>query len=231
MRRKFFALIEKMHFLHRNKVGAIIFLEIVIGIFLSIVSLIIFADITKDVLQQETMVLDTSLSQMVYALRNPSLTQIMIFVSFLGADFILFSAGILTILLTWKKHKHEAILFVLLLTIGLLINILLKVIFQRPRPDFDPILDLSSSYSFPSGHAMNSFIFYAILSYFVYHFTHKKLLSILVAICSLALVLLIGFSRVYLGVHYPSDVVAGFIAGFFVFMTAIVLNWLLALRK
>ncbi|MBA3724428.1 MAG: phosphatase PAP2 family protein [Candidatus Levybacteria bacterium] len=223
MKKKIIAHLAKVSFLKNSPDGPVIFLEIIIGIILSVISVVIFADIAKDVLEQETRVLDEALSQTVYAWRNPGLTEFMVFISLLGADIIVFAGGLFTIFLTWKKHKREAILFVTVLIIGLLINIILKVIFQRPRPDMDPIMDLSSSYSFPSGHAMNAFIFYSVMSYFVYHFTHNKVLSGVVTVLSLLLVLLIGLSRIYLGVHYPSDVLAGFIAGFFVFITAIVL--------
>lgn len=216
---------------HKSKPGTLIFFEILIGITLSIVSLIVFAIITNDVLQLETAMIDESLSQAVYAYRNPSLTQIMIIISLLGADIAVLIAGIVTVGLAWKKHKHEAILFITVLAIGLFINVLLKMIFQRPRPEFDPLLDLSSSYSFPSGHAMNSFIFYSILAYFVYHFTKNKVLSIAAVVLALILIFLIGLSRVYLGVHYPSDVLAGYIAGLFVFVTAIVLERTLSFRK
>ncbi len=231
MKKKIISHLAKIGFLKKSPDAPVIFFEIVIGIVLSVISVIIFADIAKDVLDQETRVVDNALSQTVYSWRNPGLTEIMIFISLLGADIIVFAAGLFTIFLTWKKHKREAILFVTVLIIGLLINIILKVIFQRPRPDMDPIMDLSSSYSFPSGHAMNAFIFYSVMSYFVYHFTHNKLLSIGVTVFSLLLILLIGFSRVYLGVHYPSDVLAGFIAGFFVFVTAIVLIRSLTFRN
>lgn len=222
--------IEKLRFIHKSPKASVVFLQIVAGVLLSLAALIVFADITEEVLQSETMLIDTSLSQMIYSLREPSLTQTMIIISFFGADFILFSAGVITILLAWRKHKREAILFLAVLTIGVLLNMLLKAIFQRPRPSIDPILTLSE-YSFPSGHAMNSFIFYSTLSYFVYHFTRNKKLVVIISLFALCMILLIGFSRVYLGVHYPSDVLAGYIAGFFVFMSAIVLFRSIAFRE
>lgn len=221
---------SKFRSIHKSDNLSIVFIEIILGIAFSIASLVIFAIVSKDVLQQQTLLFDESVSRAIYALRTPSLTQTMIFISLLGADILVFITGVVTILLAWKKHTHEAILFLTVLAIGLFINVLLKAIFQRPRPEFDPILDLSSSYSFPSGHAMNAFIFYTVVSYFVYHFTHNKVLSIFVTIFSLVLILLIGFSRVYLGVHFPSDVIAGYIAGFFVFVTAIVLEKTIAFR-
>lgn len=214
-----------------SKHATIVLFEIVIGIVLSLASLVLFAIITRDVLQLQTLQLDTSLSQAVYTLRTPLLTHVMIIVSFLGADFIVLGAGIVTVLLAWKKHKHEAILLLTILATGLFVNIILKTLLQRTRPEFDPILDLSSSYSFPSGHAMNSFIFYSLMAYFVYHFTHNTFLSITAATVSIIIILFVGFSRVYLGVHYPSDVLAGYIAGFFVFITAIVIQQSFAIHK
>jgi undecaprenyl-diphosphatase len=208
-----------------------ILIQIVLGLVLSLISLVIFAYITNDVLRQETMFFDTSLSHAVYAMRTPALTEAMIIISLLGADIALLFAGVITIVLAWRNHKHEAILFVTVLGVGLLLNNVLKFIFQRPRPSIDPILDLSVSYSFPSGHAMNAFIFYLVVAYFVYHFTKNKFLSVIAAILALCLIFLIGFSRVYLGVHYPSDVLAGFIAGFFVFVMAIVLDRSIAFRN
>jgi undecaprenyl-diphosphatase len=121
-----------------SKNASIVLFEIIVGITLSIVSLIVFALITHDVLQQQTTQFDSTISQAVYAIRSASLTQWMIIISLLGADFMVFIAGIVTILLAWKKHKHEAILFLTVLGIGLFINVLLKMIFQRPRPEFDP---------------------------------------------------------------------------------------------
>jgi undecaprenyl-diphosphatase len=215
----------------QKKSGAIIVSQIIAGLALSMASLLIFASITNDVLALETALLDEQLSQAVYAYRTPEITQAMIIISLMGADVAVLIAGIVTVGLAWGKHKHEAVLFITVLVIGLLLNILLKMIFQRPRPDFDPILDMSSSYSFPSGHAMNSFIFYTILAYFVYHFTRNKFLSLLAIVVALIFIFLIGLSRVYLGVHYPSDVLAGYIAGLFVFVTAIVLDRTIAFQK
>lgn len=208
----------------------VIYIEIIIGIILSLGSLILFADIAKDVLELETQSLDTALSHYIYSFRSPEFNQFMVFGTMLGAEFTLVIASLFAVGLAWKDHKREAILFIVILVVGVLLNNILKVIFQRPRPDFDPLM-IMDSYSFPSGHSMNAFIFYSVLSYYIYHFTRKKLLSVIAVIISAFLILFVGFSRVYLGVHYPSDVLAGYIAGFFVFITAVVLEKTLAFRK
>jgi undecaprenyl-diphosphatase len=88
------------------------------------------------------------------------------------------------------------------------LNHLLKVLFARPRPHFEHPLLVETSYSFPSGHAMESFVVYGMLAYFA-----VLALRSWESRGAALLVVLIGFSRMYLGVHYLSDVLAGYAAG------------------
>src|SRR6266571_702739 len=89
----------------------------------------------------------------------------------------------------------------------------LKTIFQRDRPSFpDPFVHVLG-YSFPSGHSMGSLIGYGMLAYLVAHSVRRRGIDLLVATSATVLVLAIGFSRLYLGAHYLSDVLAGFAAG------------------
>jgi membrane-associated phospholipid phosphatase len=94
-----------------------------------------------------------------------------------------------------------------------LLNRLIKDLFARPRPFFEHPLLLETSYSFPSGHAMESFVVYGMLAYFAVLALRSWRARTAVVFGSALLVLLIGFSRMYLGVHYFSDVVAGYAAG------------------
>jgi len=198
-------------------------IEIFVGFSLAIISILIFAEIAENVFGHETQALDVTISRSFYALRTPWLTNLMLFFSFLGAEFTLLLASLGAIFLALKKRKRESILFSCIFIMGVVINFLLKMMYQRPRPELSPLVHMSS-FSFPSGHAMNAFIFYSILSFFVWHLTHKKRLTILVSCISACLIILIGLSRVYLGVHYPSDVLAGYVTGAFVFTTAIVVQ-------
>ncbi|UOK59735.1 phosphatase PAP2 family protein [Bacillus sp. OVS6] len=84
--------------------------------------------------------------------------------------------------------------------------------FKRDRPTFNPLIT-ESGYSFPSGHSMVSFSFLGILAYLLTLMVKKKSLKVLIMALFFFIVFLIGFSRIYLGVHYPSDVIAGFAAG------------------
>lgn len=205
-------------------------LEISIGIILCISAILLFAEIAENVFGKETQGLDIAVSRFIYSLRTPLLTNVMLVLSFMGGEFTLIAASLGTIFLGLKHRKHEAVLFITLFGMGVILNLLLKMIFQRPRPELAPLVHLHS-YSFPSTHAMNAFIFYSIFSFFVWHLTHNKRKTIVTVMISSILIVLIGLSRVYLGVHYPSDILAGYVAGFFVFMTAIVLQQTLTLFR
>ncbi len=93
------------------------------------------------------------------------------------------------------------------------LNQLLKGLFERPRPQFEHPLLVETSYSFPSGHAMESFVVYGMLTYFAVLALRSWEQRVGVVLGAALLVVLIGFSRMYLGVHYLSDVLAGYAAG------------------
>lgn len=108
------------------------------------------------------------------------------------------------------KNKKTSILIWVNLGISALLNQILKYIIQRPRPTEYRIID-ESGYSFPSGHSMVSAAFYGFLIYLIYKNVKNTYLKCgLITVLSL-LIILIGISRIYLGVHYTSDVLAGFL--------------------
>lgn len=187
-------------------------IEIILG--LSVVSIIflIFWEMSETVLEKERFFFDNSISMFFYHLRSPMLTAIMQFFSFIGADGILMLSILIPLFFYWKKRKREAILFTIMIGMGAVLNTILKLITQRPRPTLNPLV-IEHSLSFPSGHSMNSFIFFMTVAYFYYHFTHKKKYSLLAFFIASIIILCVGISRIYLGVHYPSDVLGGYIAG------------------
>jgi undecaprenyl-diphosphatase len=96
---------------------------------------------------------------------------------------------------------------------GEALNLLLKDLFARPRPRFERPLVVETSYSFPSGQAMESLVVYGMLAYFAVLILSGSGKRVAVAVGAAVLVVLIGFGRVYLGAHYLSDVVGGFAGG------------------
>ena len=124
-----------------------------------------------------------------------------------GATFLI---ALATLLLVAIKNKKTGFLIWINLASTALLNKILKHIVQRPRPTEHRIID-ESGYSFPSGHSMVSAAFYGFLIYLIYKNVKNKYLKWgLITILSL-LIFLIGISRIYLGVHYTSDVLAGFL--------------------
>lgn len=187
-------------------------LEIIFGVVTSFITFLIFWELTDTVLEKERFFFDNSISMFFYHLRSPLLTSIMQFFSFIGADGILVLSVLIPLFFFWKKRKHEAMLFSIMIGMGAVLNTVLKLITQRPRPTFAP-LAIEHSLSFPSGHSMNSFIFFMTVAYFYYHFTQRKKHSLIAFLFASVMILCIGISRIYLGVHYPSDALGGYVTG------------------
>lgn len=114
----------------------------------------------------------------------------------------------------WLQHKPRMALFVLLsIAGGSLFNSVLKEFFERPRPDLVPHSTAAAMSSFPSGHAMMSAVAYLTLGALLAHASGKVSIKIYILGWSLLLTILVGVSRVYLGVHWPTDIIAGWVAG------------------
>lgn len=153
-------------------------------------------------------VIDTSIYSLITRMMSTNTTAVMIFISYLGSAITLITLSIAFIMLL--KNKKNASYIVLNLTLVFLLNRILKVIVARPRPSILRLV-VEDGYSFPSGHAMVSMGFYGFLIYLIWmNIKNKKVKYPLVIFLSL-LILFIGISRIYLGVHYFTDVIGGFI--------------------
>lgn len=142
------------------------------------------------------------------------MTSFMQFITFLGTHNFLIPANLVLIayFLFIKKHRWYSIKIPVVALGGLSLMFLLKFVFNRPRP-LIPLLKEAQGLSFPSGHALMSFSFYGLLIYLVWQNVKTLWVRITLTIVLLLLILLIGFSRIYLRVHYTSDVLAGFCVG------------------
>ncbi len=142
-------------------------------------------------------------------------TGLMEFFTFLGTHLFLIPANLLLIayFLFIKQHRWYSIKFPVVALSSLLLMFFLKFIFHRTRP-LTPLLQQAQGYSFPSGHALMSVTFYGLLIVVVWQNINNTFLKWVLVIMLFALIIAIGISRVYLRVHYASDVIAGFCLGF-----------------
>lgn len=184
------------------------------AVFLIIVILftIIILNISNKILMQEELVIDKlAYNILVEKLRDPSLTIFMKFITqFSDISFLVFSALLLIAFFSLiEKNRKIACLIPVNLILITIVNQTLKLIFQRDRPIGYRLIEMDG-FSFPSGHAMVSMAFYGLLIYIISKLVKKKPLKIILIIINIAIIVLIGISRVYLGVHYLSDVVTGY---------------------
>lgn len=186
------------------------------------ISMILFLAIVEDVFENEIMKIDVfAYNLFVNTLRSDILTPFMIFITNLGSPVVLIGICIITLIILKNKKIGVSISFNLLLVS--LLNILLKNIVQRPRPTDYRLIE-EAGYSFPSGHSMISMAFYGFIIFLIFRYVKNKKMKYFLGILLSFIIVLIGISRIYLGVHYASDVVAGFlisISYLFVFTTVI----------
>lgn len=174
-----------------------------------LICVIIFYAILEDIFEYEKLKLDIIIYNIiVLKLRTESLTKIMgILTNFGGAYMLIGLAIMITI---FSKNKKTAFIIDLNLIIITIFNLILKNIIQRPRPEGYRLI-AESGYSFPSGHSMISMAFYGLIIYMIWKTMKNKKLRNIVCVLITILVILIGISRIYLGVHYASDVIGGFV--------------------
>ena len=174
------------------------------------ITLFLFILLAIFVLTGKTSKLDELISSFIIGIRNESLTNRMINITNIGGAYSLIVISLL--LLIFVKKKKIPLLVIINLVIVFLSSQIFKFIFKRPRPDGVFLID-ESGYSFPSGHAMVSIAFIMFITYILLKVLKNKLSKILITITLSILVLLIGFSRIYLGVHHFTDVIGGFLLG------------------
>ena len=194
---------------------ALLSAEMVIVIVLFTVALMTFVYITRRIFVLNK----TKLDDPVFAYLNTHVSErnndIMQFFTFLGTHEFLIPANLAMIayFLFIRKHKWYSIKVPAIALSSLGLMFLLKNLFNRKRPDI-PLLFEAKGLSFPSGHALMSVTFYVLLIYMVYKYVKRKELKWALITLLVLLIIIIGTSRIYLRVHYASDVIAGYSMGF-----------------
>ena len=170
-----------------------------------IFSLAVFIILTCLVLSQKELFIDNVIYNFISKLISDNMTNVVKFITFLGSASVVIAITILVLLIV--KNKKIGLLLSLNLICITIFQYVLKQLIGRNRPVGINIIK-ESSFSFPSGHSLTALAFYGYIIYLInkHNFKYKKLYTILLSI----LILLIGLSRVYLGVHYITDVLGGF---------------------
>ena len=173
--------------------------------------LVIFLITTKVMVGKELYIDKLAYHFFIEKLRNDKLTTFMKLATKLSNPEVMVVITIISIITCIKFIKNKKLsLGIILNLVGItLINQILKFTFKRERPTGYRLIEMSG-YSFPSGHAMASLAFYGLLIYIIKRLVKNKSLKILLIIINIAIIILIGVSRIYLGVHYLSDVLTGY---------------------
>lgn len=174
---------------------------------LVIISLLMFGILAYLVRENKTGDFDHFIYSSVTFVKNDYFTGFYKFITMFASEIIVLFIALLFLLIF--KNKRYGIFVIFNAFNILILNILLKLIFMRDRP-YDLMIITETGYSFPSGHAMCALGFYGFIIYLTWHFNLEKKVKITFTILLSILIVLLGVSRVYLGVHYASDVLAGY---------------------
>jgi undecaprenyl-diphosphatase len=183
-----------------------------------------FLALASEVMEGDTTALDTTILRAVRKPDDPSrpigpgwLQGVVLDLTALGGPTVLWLVVLSVVgFLLLQERYRTAVVVMATAASGDVLNFVLKNLFLRPRPEIVPHLrDVSGTTSFPSGHAMESAIIYLTLGAILMQLAERRLTKIYCIGMAVFLTLLVGVSRVYLGVHYPTDVVAGWMFGFF----------------
>src|SRR5690554_831821 len=199
---------------HQNNPLFPYYLTILTMFVIFVVSINVFVDLTEDLKENELTAFDDAISAAVQSYRTPSLTSIFEFITHLGDRIAYFIAALVVAAFFYFKYGRWKFTLqtILVLLLSSLSNVVLKKVINRERPTFEHLVAVSTL-SYPSGHSMSAMAFYGFLIYLSFRFSGSWWVKAVSFISFGLLILLIGISRIYLGVHYPSDVIAGFLGG------------------
>lgn len=190
-------------------------LYLTIGALITLFFVYLFFGIIQDLIGQAPLIQsDLRIINLMQILRKPSFNNEMLFVTYLGKWQIVFLGTTLAAIILALVRRWRYFFALLASVVGSEIFVwLLAHLIHRSRPPLVNALAPEMTYSFPSGHGFVAFSFYGLIAYFIVRTTNKKLVKILAVLGGVAIVAVIGFSRIYLGAHWPSDVLASYASG------------------
>ncbi|OAB43851.1 phosphatase PAP2 family protein [Paenibacillus antarcticus] len=187
-------------------------LELSKTLMISIVCAISFGLIAVFVSNTKIKNFDNTMINLIQGLESPQLTTIMKLFTMIGNGFsiAIITFVVMFILYIFLGHRTELVFLVCVVIGSSLLNTLLKLIFKRARPDINRIAE-AHGYSFPSGHSMAAFTLYGVIAFLLWKHVPTAVGRVTIIILSSLFITLIGVSRIYLGVHYPSDILGGYL--------------------
>lgn len=174
-----------------------------------------FAQLAMNVAAGETQAFDDSILLWLDSHASPKLTGIALDVTALGAGTVVWTVVVIASAFLWgTRHRFSAVLLWVAMVGSALISSSLKAFFDRPRPDLFPWrAPYAGESSFPSGHSMTAMVAYFTLAYLIARLEPTRALKRFTFFVATVIILAVGISRMYLGVHYPTDVIGGFFTG------------------
>lgn len=189
-------------------------LNLTVALTLFVFALLSFGEIIEDLVDKETLFyLDFRIQRFIEGVITPDVTRFMVDITNLGGVYLaLLATGTMIIYLLYKRCWWRLFTIFLVIGGGETVLALLKPFFHRPRPEQQ--LVMAHGYSFPSGHAFSAVIVYGFLIYMTWQSIKSEALRFVIFFVSILLIVLVGISRVYLNVHWLTDVLGGYAAGF-----------------
>lgn len=202
------------------------FIDAIISLLIVVFGIKLFVELTENLKTEVLAEFDTSIAQYFTSIRTPFLTKYFVIVTDIGDVWGYLGVFLLCTLLFYFYFKgwKYVIQLASVLVLALSSNLILKEIINRERPTLAHLVTVKTL-SYPSGHAMTAMAFYGFLIYLITTFKIRIFYKIGLILVLVILILSIGISRIYLGVHFPSDIAGGFIAGFiWVIFCVLILN-------
>ncbi len=187
---------------------------LVAGALIAVIATIGFAQLAEYVLKGGTQTFDVAILKWIHLHQTPVLTQLMVEMTYLGTGTVVLTVvGVAALFLWHTAHKHSARLLLAATVGNIILNGALKLVYHRARPTVFEWQTVAVSSSFPSGHAMSATVVYGTVAYLLVRLQKHTWAKAMTLSGAVILILLICLTRLYLGVHYPSDVLGGIIVG------------------
>ncbi|ANU11854.1 phosphoesterase [Planococcus antarcticus DSM 14505] len=211
-----------------DKMAGLAFLLLIAGLGIAALFIVLFAELAEEVMEKEFGLFDRAIIGLMEAGSGSTMDNVMFIFTEMGSVWFLtvLSIIVLAVLGFKMKDKWGMLFFIIAVGGGSLLTVLLKNLYIRERPSINPDID-AIGYSFPSGHSMGSLIFYGFLIYLIIRTRQRSWIRWLFVAILTMLIVMIGSSRIYLGAHFPSDVLGGYIAGLiWLILSLIALEWI-----